>query len=138
MTSYRVTLFFNIRRNYVNVIYFFSVFHGEVITQNLDNYQADLAISPTALPIKPLEMLSINNRTISTLQTLTYKRIYLMTLKKPRRKQLDSAFLVDKFHSLAFMLYKKQLLRLKVHDQLRGCVVCSTCILKQKFEFASM
>ena len=32
-----------------NVVYLFSIYHGEVITPNLGNYQADLTISPSAL-----------------------------------------------------------------------------------------
>ena len=32
-----------------NVVYLFSIYHGEFITQNLGNYQADMTISPSSL-----------------------------------------------------------------------------------------
>ena len=32
-----------------NVVYLFSTYHGEVITPNLGNYEADMTISTTAI-----------------------------------------------------------------------------------------
>jgi hypothetical protein len=42
-----------------NVVYLFSIFHGDVITPNLGSYRADMTISPTAPSQSKLESFSI-------------------------------------------------------------------------------